>query len=224
MNVRRRSGETAERFVEVVLELIEEQGGSQNVSLREVARRVGCAPTNVYNHFDGLPGLMWVALHRAVIHYAHAVTDGLDDRMPPLDYFQQVMANLIDYAREHPGLFRFISWDPINDGTYPDDLIETVVVLKEWFVDVIVACAPKTDRDVAENAFYVIDAYISGDSANLVTNRELPGSDIAARMLDNALQLFTSFTAYDESSAQAPPSYPRLEVPSGGSRITTDIS
>ena len=224
MVVRKRSGATAERFVEVTLELIEEHGGSQDLSLREVARRVGCAPTNVYNYFDGLPGLLWEALRRAVVHYARAVADGLDDGAPPLDFFRQVVANLIAYAREHPGLYRFISWDPINDGTYPDDVIETVVALKEWFVDVIVACAPETDRDVAEDAFYVIDAYLSGESANLVTNRALPGADIAARMLDNALQLFTLLTAFDESSAQTPESYPRFAVVGDSEQGVASIS
>ncbi|MDJ0768211.1 MAG: TetR/AcrR family transcriptional regulator [Ilumatobacter sp.] len=224
MVVKKRSGATAERFVDVTLELIEEQGGSQNLSLREVARRVGCAPTNVYNYFDGLPGLLWEALRRAVIHYAHAVANGLDDDAPPLDFLRHVVANLITYAREHPGLYRFISWDPINDGTYSDEVIQTVVALNEWFVDVIVACAPETDRDVAQNAFYVIDAYISGESANLVTNRALPGADIATRMLDNALRLFTSLTAYDESSAQTPKSYPRLEVLGDSERVATAVS
>lgn len=212
MVVKKRSGPTAERFVEVTLELIEEQGGSQNVNLREVARRVGCAHTNVYNYFDGFSGLLWEALRRAVAQYARSLAGGLDDEMAPLDYFRQVVSNYVRFTREHPGLYRFISLDPVNDGDYPDEVIETVAALVEWLVDVIVACAPGTSRDDAENACFVIDAYISGESASLITGRALPGDDIAERMLDNAVRLFTLLTAYDETSAQTPQPYPQLDL------------
>ncbi len=49
MVVKQRSGSTAERLIEETLALIAERGGSQDVKLREVSRRVGCAHTNVYN-------------------------------------------------------------------------------------------------------------------------------------------------------------------------------
>ncbi len=215
MVVRKRSGPTAERFVDVTLELIEEQGGSQDVNLREVARRVGCAHTNVYNYFDGFRGLLWEALRRAVADYAHALAAGLDDEMAPLEYFRQVATNYVRFTQRHPGLYRFISLDLVNDGDYPDEVIETVAALVDWLVDVIVACAPGTSRDDAENACFVIDAYISGESASLITGRALPGDDISQRMLDNSIRLFTLLTAYDESSSPAPSSYPRLDLPRG---------
>ena len=214
MVARKRSGPTAERFVEVTLELIEERGGSQSVNLREVARRVGCAHTNVYNYFDGFPGLLWEALRRAVADYARALAGGLDDGLAPLAYFEQVATNYVRFTQEHPGLYRFISLDPVNDGDYPVEVIETVAALVEWLVDVIIACAPGTSRDEAENACFVIDAYISGESASLITGRSLPGDDIAQRMLDNSVRLFTLLTAYDASSPpKQPQSFPRLELP-----------
>ncbi len=213
MSVRKRTGATAELFVEATLELIEEQRGSQNVSLREVARRVGCAPTNVYNYFDGFPGLLWEALRRAVVAYAQALAEGLDDDMAPLDYFRQVIANYVSYSQEHPGLYRFISLDPINEGEYPEEVLGTVEALVAWLVDVIMACAPGTSRADAENACFVIDAYISGESASLITDRAFPGTDIAQRMFDNAVRLFTLLTAYDETTPKQPGTYPRPELP-----------
>jgi AcrR family transcriptional regulator len=213
MIVKKRSGATADRFVEVTLELIEEQGGSTNVSLREVARRVGCAPTNVYNYFDGFSGLLWEALRRAVMDYAQALGKGLDDAMAPLDYFRQVITNYVTYSQEHPGLYRFISLDPVNEGDYPDEVVGTVEALVAWLVDVIVACAPGTSHADAENTCFVIDAYISGESANLITDRAFPGTDIAQRMFDNSVRLFTLLTAFDESTPNQPGTYPRLELP-----------
>ena len=210
---KKRSGATADRFVEVTLELIEEQGGSQNVNLRAVARRVGCAHTNVYNYFDGFPGLLWEALRRAVVIYGRSMAEGLRHEMAPPDYFRRVITNLITFPQNHPGLHRFISSDPVNDGNYPQDIIDTVMLLKQWLNDVILACAPGTSREEAEDACNIILGYVDGESANLINDRVLPGEDIAGRMLDYSLRLFTLLTGYDEASPSEPQNYPRLELP-----------
>lgn len=212
MVVKKRSGATAERFVEVTLEMIEEQGGSLNVNLREVARRVGCAHTNVYNYFDGFAGLLWEAMRRAVLIYGQILVAGLHDDMAPLDYFRQVVTNLSRFPQEHPGLHRFISSDPVDDDNYPQDIIDTVTVLKQWFVDVIRTCAPGTTPQDCTVACNIILGYIDGESANLINHRVLPGEDIAGRMVDYSLRLFVLLTGYDESSPPVPPTYPRLEL------------
>ncbi len=125
-----RTGETADRFVAATLEVIEGQGGSQNVNLREVARRVGIAHTNVYHYFDGLSGLMWEAMRHAVVIYGEALARDLSDDMAPLDYFRKFVENMIAFPQEHPGLHRFIGSDPV-EGDFPDDILETIGVLKQ---------------------------------------------------------------------------------------------
>lgn len=220
MVVKKRSGATAERFVEVTLEMIEEQGGSQHVNLREVARRVGCAHTNVYNYFDGVPGLLWEAMRRAVVVWAHSLANGLHDDLAPLDYFRKMIANYVAFPQEHAGLYRFVVLDPVNDGKYPDEIIQTVTALKDWLTDVIVACAPGTSRQDAEDACFIIDGYLTGESASLMTGRVLPGDDLAGRMIENAERLFILLTRYDDSSPSKPTIYPRLELPPGSAEET----
>lgn len=205
----RRTGETADRFIRATIELIEERGGSQNVNLREVARRVGIAHTNVYHYFDGLTGLMWETLRRAVVVYATALSDGLRDDLPPFEYFRKFVENMVAFPQEHPGLHRFVSSDPIEDGI-PQDIVAMVAGLKQWADDVISACAPGVSAEVAADTCNIIVAYIGGESLNLINDRFLPGEDLPRRTVDYSLRLFTLLTGFDGTSSVEPPAYPRL--------------
>ncbi len=206
-----RTGETADRFVQATLELIEEQGGSQNVNLREVARRVGIAHTNVYHYFDGFPGLMWEAMRQAVVIYGQELEEGLHDEMAPLDYFRCVVTNLIRFPQERTGIYRFISSDQVGDGDFPSDVVEAAAVLKQWLSDVIQACAPGSTPDDAVDACNIILSYLDGESLNLINGRVLPGEDLPGRMLDNSIRLFTLLTGF-AGSVTEPQSYPQLDL------------
>ena len=47
-----------ELIVETALALINEEGSSSKVNLREIARRLGCAHTNIYNYYPSLDELL----------------------------------------------------------------------------------------------------------------------------------------------------------------------
>ena len=209
---RKRSGATADRFVEATLELIEEMGGSQNVNLREVARRVGIAHTTVYYYFDDFPGLLWEALRRALLFYGRAHTEGLADDMDPAEYYHRLITNLIAFPQEHPGLHRFINSDPLDDGDIPGDVVDLAGLLQQWRIDALHACAPGSSRQQAENACNIIFGYLEGESLNLINGRVLPGEDLPGRMLDSSLQLFPLLTGFDDSSPVEPPTYPHLDL------------
>lgn len=205
-----RTGETADRFVQATLELIEEQGGSQTVNLREVARRVGIAHTNVYHYFDGFPGLMWEAMRHAVVIYGEELSRDLRDDMAPLDYFHKFIENMIAFPQEHAGLHRFIGSDPIQ-GDFPQDILETIGVLKQWADDVIQACAPGVDPTVAVDTCNILVAYLDGDSLAFINDRYFPGEDLPGRMLDYSIRLFTLLTGFDGSVTE-PQRYPKLDL------------
>lgn len=65
---------TRELIVETALALINEEGSSTRVNLREIARRLGCAHTNIYNYYPSLDELLWDAHAAALRRMAEAVT------------------------------------------------------------------------------------------------------------------------------------------------------
>ena len=191
---------TAERFVEATLELIAERGGSQDVNLREISRRVGCAHTNVYNYYDSFDDLLWEAFRRTLVDYAAAIVDGLDDSMTRLDYFQRLVGNLATYPQEHPGLYRFIGSDPIDIDAIPADILDTVSRVKGWlFAAFRTASGPRISGTDADDFCNITYGYIDGETFNL-----------------NAVRLFEMLTKTDGYSVDPdgppPDGYPQLEL------------
>ena len=65
---------TRELIVDTALALINEEGSSSRVNLREIARRLGCAHTNIYNYYPSLDELLWDAHGAALRRMTEAVT------------------------------------------------------------------------------------------------------------------------------------------------------
>lgn len=213
------AGVSAERFVEAALELVSENGGSQGLNLREVARRVGCAHTNAYNYFSSLEDLKMSALRRAFQLYAECLVHGLDDSLSRDAYHRQLVTNLTMFPQQHPGLYRFIDTDPIDVDGLPEDIFETVLAFKRWLLEAFtVLCGPDVAAADIEDLCNITTAYVDGETLNLINGRVVPGEDIAGRVVDNAVRLFRWLTADDavktpDVGARNPVTYPVLTLP-----------
>lgn len=224
MAKKKHDGPTAERFVGETLALIDERGGSHDVNLREVSRRVGCAHTNLYNYFVSFEDLRWAAFRRVLREYGAFLEHDLDDRLAPGEYLRRVITNLASYPEEHPGPYRFIASDPIDVERIPADVLETVGLMKRWLVDVIGACIQAEDDRIAQDAGDIVLSYVDGETLNLINGRTVPGEDVRGRIVGNALRLIALLggdAAVDgkaDREAQSPPTYPKLrfEVASEG--------
>jgi AcrR family transcriptional regulator len=221
MTRRKSKGPSAERYIEETLAMIVETGGSRNVNLRAISRRVGCAHTNVYNYFSSLEDLLWAAFRRALGIYAAAIVEGLDDSLSGHAYFRRLTGNLVGFAVDQPGLYRFVGSDPLDPARIPDDILETVGGLKGFYIQAIFClCDGRLERDEAEEMANILLAYLDGEVFNLINGRVLPEEDIVGRVLDNAERLFTLLSASTcdgielgrDASSPGQLRYPRWEV------------
>ena len=215
MSKRTGSGPTKERFVEETLVLITEQGGSQGINLRQVARRVGCHHTNAYNYFADYDELLWEATRRALLRYAEHLVVGLDDSMPQLDYFRQLVTSLASFPQDNPGLHRFLGAEPIPGGIIPDDVLDTVGRIKTWLFAAFTAVSgSRIDPAEAEDFCNITFGYIEGESIDLINGRVVLGEDIAGRMVKNSVLLFTTLTRAQPGQTYPPPpgGYPKLRL------------
>jgi AcrR family transcriptional regulator len=216
-----RSGPTADRYIEATIGLIAEKGGSADVNLREISRRIGCAHTNAYNYFASREDLLWHALRKVLRQYSSAISRGLDDSLSPRAYFRRIFSNMVEWSVENPGLHRFISSDPMDPEQLPQDIVETVIELKHWFAKVLKVLA--SDRVAGDDLERLVDVtlgYLEGEVFDLINGRVLPGEDIAGRVTDNLERVFTLLTAKSHDglalSVEAPEAggipYPILEM------------
>lgn len=198
MAKKKKSGLTADLYIEATIGLIAEKGGSADVNLREISRRVGCAHTNAYNYFESLEDLLWHALRKVLLQYGDAMYCGLDDSLSPRAYFRRMFRNMVEWSVGNPGLHRFISSDPIDPEQLPRDIIETVIEMKQWIVKTLKALArDRVQGDDLERLVDVTLGYLDGEVFNLINGRVLPGEDIAGRVIDNLERVFTLLTAQD---------------------------
>lgn len=179
------------RFVDTTLELIAEHGGSQEVNLRAVSRRMGCAHTNAYNYFESFGDLLWAAFRRGLQIYGEHLVHDLDAELPAAEYLRRTVSNLASFPQQNPGLYRFIASDPIDLESIPDDILDTVTAMKRWLTVVVEAAAgPGVDPLEAHEAADILLAYIDGETLNLINGRTIPSEDLEGRIVGNALRLF----------------------------------
>ena len=191
-----RTGPTAERYIEATLELVAERGGSTQVNLREISRRIGCAHTNAYNYFESREDLLWHALRRALQQYGDALTNGLDESRLLFTNFRRLMRNMVEWPVKNPGLHRFISSDPIKPEQIPQDIIDTVTTMKEWLAQMLKVFANnQIDGKGLIDLVDIMLGYLDGEVFNLINGRVLPGEDVAGRVINNLERLFALLTA-----------------------------
>ena len=212
---KKRTGPTAERYIETTLELVIEQGGSSHVNLREISRRIGCAHTNVYNYFESREDLLWHAMRRVLQQYGDAMTSGLDETESPSSNFRRLMRNLVEWSVNNPGMHRFISSDPIKPEEIPQDIVENVSILKSWLTQMLKTIADnRLDGEELRDLVDIMLGYLDGEVFNLINGRVLPGEDIAGRVIHNLERLFSLLTAKQHDGIVLSEHFPKAQAAS----------
>ncbi|WP_040206041.1 TetR/AcrR family transcriptional regulator [Neobacillus jeddahensis] len=83
---------------------IADQQGVQEVTLAQLAKRLGIRPPSLYNHFDGLPGLR----RKLAIHGLDRLYKGMSEatiRVSGTDAVLAMSHAYVSFAREHPGIY-----------------------------------------------------------------------------------------------------------------------
>ena len=90
---------------------IADQQGMQEVTLANLAKKLGIRPPSLYNHFDGLPGLR----KKLAIHGIDRLYDVLADAAIGVSGTEAVLAiskAYVHFAREHPGIYEATLFAP----------------------------------------------------------------------------------------------------------------
>jgi AcrR family transcriptional regulator len=102
-------GDLRRALIDATLDLVEAEGPDQ-VSLREVARRVGVSPGAPYRHFKSRQELMSAVGMEVMERYAEVAQVELARvGSGPLEAFRAQGLASVRFAQEHPSLFRLMS-------------------------------------------------------------------------------------------------------------------
>ena len=103
-------------ILDAAFSLLSEEGDVASLNLRKIARKAGCAHTNVYNYYPKLGSLKWAMLEKALERMEVRIFKSENASI------EEIIRSYIEFALEHPELYKLI-WTsdlPVEDA--PRDL------------------------------------------------------------------------------------------------------
>lgn len=133
--------------------------GFSAVSMRRLARDVGCSPMTIYAHFDGKTDILRHLWADVLAEAAHHVRENLKQTAAPVERLQTAARTFVSYWVDHPDHFRlvFMSNDversDVSTFMNDDQTLEHFQMFRDLVQDVV-----PTDDDVKART----DTLISG--------------------------------------------------------------
>jgi len=179
------------RLVDATLDLIERNGGCRGVNLRQIAARAKCAHTNLYNYYDSLEALYWAAMDRALERLEAYTARQLAAHTGKTSSFCAFLTAQLDYARQHPGLYRLFWLEPLSGKPLPQTILRLDAMRTLWIRQI---GEHLHNRLAAENhawAGQIVHGYFHGEVCKLIGRRAFgPTSDNdCERIISNTLRL-----------------------------------
>lgn len=178
-----KKGITKEQVVEQTLILIKDKENIRSVNLREIARSLGCAHTNLYNYFSSFDDLLWVTHIKVLEIFLQELNEKLlksnDDELK-LKYF---FAQFVEFPLHNKGWFR-LAWFEILKGERPEENNIATMKTVDAFVDAIeniwnsiYGFAPNKDK--IRYAIHNVHCYIHGEVSIYIAKRGLIQEEVA---------------------------------------------
>ncbi|MEM1483713.1 TetR/AcrR family transcriptional regulator [Oscillospiraceae bacterium PP1C4] len=168
---------TKEQIVETALELMRSKSDLQGLNLREIARTLGCAHTNLYNYFPSYNDLLWETHTTIQEIFMEMLTKKLDIANTAelrLAYFFEVF---VEMYMDNKGWFR-LAWHEYIDGDRPQRNIETTEatnkMLNKHLADIWKDLYGKyPNANTAKRVLHNTHCYIVGEISNYLLGRGL---------------------------------------------------
>ncbi|WP_185648784.1 TetR/AcrR family transcriptional regulator [Clostridium sp. DJ247] len=165
-----------EIIIETTLRLIEEKEGIKDVNLREIAKNIGCAHTNLYNYFNSLDEIFWEALGQVILKMIDYSETNLTTETDPEEKFYLLLSNIIDFSMDHPGWYRLIWLESIG-GKPSIEVIKILDTSDEGFNEAIIkASNNKLSEEKASLIGDILHGYLHGELCKWINNRSFINS------------------------------------------------
>ncbi|WP_027624542.1 TetR/AcrR family transcriptional regulator [Clostridium lundense] len=178
-----KKGITKEQVIEQTLSLIKDKENIRDVNLRGIARAIGCAHTNLYNHFSCFDDLLWCT-HIAILK---RFLDGLSEKISQIDDYRSKLecffSCFVEFPLYNKGWFR-LAWFEIIQGERPeDDKIATVETV-DAFADIIENIWDNLygftpNKEKIKYVLHNVHCYIHGEVSIYIAKRSLIQDEIA---------------------------------------------
>ncbi|ADL53943.1 TetR/AcrR family transcriptional regulator [Clostridium cellulovorans] len=158
-----------ELILETTLSLIDENKSIKDVSLRVIAKKVGCAHTNLYNYFSSLEEIFWETLGELLLIMIEFCGNGVDEETNQERKIFLVFSNLIDFCMNHPGWYSFIWFEPMGGKPSP----RVIEILKRPGAKLaeLIKIANNISNERAKLIYDILHSYMHGELSKWINKR-----------------------------------------------------
>jgi AcrR family transcriptional regulator len=166
---------TKEQIIETALDLLKDKNDIRNVNMREIARVLGCAHTNIYNYFPSYNDLLWEAHLEIENKFIKQLSVIFENAFNHKDELYQFFFSLSEFYLDHEGWFRLVWLDYIDDVRPERDknvtkkVVNTMVTMLEAIWLGIYPTAPTKER--IYSVLHNVHCYIIGEVSNYLNGR-----------------------------------------------------
>lgn len=173
---------TKEQIIETALELMRNNSDLKGLNLREIARTLGCAHTNLYNYFPSYNDLLWethTTLQEIFLGILKEKINVAKDAKMRLSYFFEAF---VDMYLDNKGWFRLM-WQEYIGGQRPQRSIESIEItnklLNEYISDIWKDLYGKYPNiNDTKRILHNTHCYIVGEISNYILGRGLINNEI----------------------------------------------
>lgn len=168
---------TKEQIIETAVQLMKDSDSLSAINLREIARTLGCAHTNLYNYFSSYDDLLWEAHSAVQVIFMKIMTDKINATSTAEKKLTSFFAAFVDMYMDNKGWFR-LSWHEYIQGERPQNDIDATrkanVMVNDYISNIWYELFGKfPDRDKVERVLHNTHCYIIGEISNYLLGRGL---------------------------------------------------
>ncbi len=187
---------TKEQVIETAVELMKNSDNLSTINLREIARTLGCAHTNLYNYFASYNDLLW-ATHSAIQGiFMKMITNRLNAVNTAEKRLVSFFATFVDMYMDNKGWFR-LAWQEYIEGDRPQSDIAATGEANKMVNDDISDIwnelyGEQPNRNKIERVLHNTHCYIVGEISNYLLGRGLIKDEQILRsyITDEAIRMF----------------------------------
>lgn len=191
-----------EMILEAALRLILDQGGSVSLTIRDIARKLGCTHPNIYNYYDSMSELRWDCLLWALQDMLESNGSMSQLQGDSDTQFCMFIETLYDYFLARPGFYRLIWFDPMGSGI-PERALEKLQAPSLRLRDFCLRLYPQIGNPQdAERTMLLVHRYFHGEMATWISGRitEADSETVKQRIIQNCLWLVKSYLREGETN------------------------
>ncbi len=168
---------TKEQVIETAVELMKDRDNLNSLNLREIARTLGCAHTNLYNYFSSYNDLLWETHAAIQVIFMRMITDRINEATTAEKRLTNFFKAFVDMYMDNKGWFR-LAWHEYIEGDRPQSDVEATAAANKmvnYYISDIwnELYGEYPERDLAERILHNTHCYIVGEISNYLLGRGL---------------------------------------------------